>query len=93
MDIRDARAEDASALGALRNWYIAHSIATFDESPMTFDAVCAWQAGFSQGPYRLLVAEHEGRLLGYCCSHGARAVLHTRSDLHDRGRHHLRMTR
>ena len=74
MDIAPANASDAGALRALRNHYIAHSFATFDEAPLTLAAVQDWMAGFaSTGPHRLLVARAGGRLLGYCSSQSYRA--------------------
>jgi len=68
MKIRPATVEDVPLLMELRNWYIANSVATFDEVPLAAKAVEAWVSQFASGPYRLLVAESEGRLLGYCCS-------------------------
>ena len=68
-DIATARAEDAEALLKLRNHFIAHSFATFDEAPLTLAAVRDWMAGFAaEGPHRLLVARDGERLLGYCSS-------------------------
>ena len=68
MKVRTATPEDLAPLTELRNWYVANSIATFDETPLSPAAMQAWFSQFGQGPYRLLVAEHEGRLLGYCSS-------------------------
>ena len=74
MTIDPADASDADALLALRNHYIAHSIATFDEAPLTLAAVQEWLAGFgSTGPHRLLVARDGARLLGLCSSQAYRA--------------------
>ena len=74
MDIAPARAPDAADLLALRNHYIAHSFATFDESPLTPAAVHAWMASFGDaGPHRVLVAREGPRLLGYCASQPYRA--------------------
>jgi phosphinothricin acetyltransferase len=68
MRIRSASVEDSQHLLDLRNWYVANSVATFDEAPLTLEAVRAWVAQFASGPYLLLIAEAEGQLLGYCCS-------------------------
>jgi phosphinothricin acetyltransferase len=66
--------EDVDALLALRNHYIAHSFATFDEAPLTPAAVRDWIAGFAAtGPHRLLVARDGPRLLGFCSSQAYRA--------------------
>ena len=72
--IANAVAGDAPALLALRNHYIAHSIATFDEAPLSLASVASWMAGFGlEGPHRLLVARGAGRLLGFCSSQPYRA--------------------
>ena len=74
MNIENARPADADALRALRNHYIAHSVATFDEAPLGLAAVRDWVAGFAaDGPCRLLVARDGERLLGYCSSQPYRA--------------------
>lgn len=74
MNIAPARAGDAEALLALRNHYIAHSFATFDEAPLAVAAVRDWMAGFADaGPHRLLVARDGERLAGWCSSQPYRA--------------------
>ena len=72
--IRPATLDDAPALRALRNHYIASSHATFDERPLAIEAVEAWMLGFADtGRHRLLVAERVGRLAGFACSQPYRA--------------------
>jgi phosphinothricin acetyltransferase len=74
LDIAPARATDADALLALRNHYIAHSSATFDEAALTPAALRDWMVGFADaGPHRLLVARDGERLLGWCSSQPYRA--------------------
>ena len=74
MQIDPASPGDAAALLALRNHYIAHSFATFDEAPLALSDVRAWIDGFrAEGPHRLLVARHRVRLLGWCSSQAYRA--------------------
>ena len=74
MIIENACPGDADALLALRNHYIAHSFATFDESPLRLAAVQDWIAGFAAtGPHRLLVARDGGGLRGFCSSQPYRA--------------------
>jgi phosphinothricin acetyltransferase len=54
---------------ALLNHYIASSYATFDEAPRTRSDVETWIDKFgATGPHRLLVAECDGRVLGYASS-------------------------
>jgi phosphinothricin acetyltransferase len=72
--LRDALPADAAELLALRNHYVAHSFATFDEAPLERAAVDGWMAGYAPtGPHRLLVALAGARLLGYCSSQAYRA--------------------
>ena len=74
MIIENACPGDADALLALRNHYIAHSFATFDEAPLRLAAVQDWLAGFAAtGSHRLLVARDDGRLQGFCSSQPYRA--------------------
>ena len=74
MNIEIARNADADALLALRNHYITHSFATFDEAPLRLAAVQDWIASFAAtGPHRLLVARDGERLLGFCSSQPYRA--------------------
>lgn len=72
MQIRPATPADLPALTELRNWYIAHSVATFDEQPLTVEAMRAWFSQFGDGAHRLLVAADDARLLGYCSSQAYR---------------------
>ena len=72
--IANATPGDAPALLALRNHYIAHSFATFDEAPLSLAAIESWMAGFAlDGPHRLLVARDGAALLGFCSSQAYRA--------------------
>jgi phosphinothricin acetyltransferase len=69
MHIRAATAGDATSLLALRNHYIATSFGVFDEAPLTDEAVLRWMASFSTcGPYRLLVAVADHRVVGFASS-------------------------
>jgi phosphinothricin acetyltransferase len=71
--LRDARPADAAGLQALRNHYVAHSFATFDEAPLERAAIERWMARYATtGPYRLLVAVDGDRVRGYCSSQAYR---------------------
>ena len=67
--IRPATIEDLPNLTAIYNYYIEHTAITFDIEPFTVKSRRAWFDKFSDsGPYRLLVAEEEGSVLGYASS-------------------------
>lgn len=73
MIIRPADTTDLDSLHSLRNHYIAHSYATFDEDLMSKEAVNAWMGLFSRsGPHRLYVAADSGQLLGFAGSQSYR---------------------
>lgn len=74
MIIKAAEIDDLEALQQLRNHYIAHSFATFDDELLSREAVRLWFATFrTEGPHRLLVAYENERLLGFCTSQPYRA--------------------
>lgn len=69
MLIRAADPADLVPLHALRSYYVDHSYATFDETPLPLNATENWLSSFaSVGPYRLFVAEQDGQLIGFAGS-------------------------
>jgi phosphinothricin acetyltransferase len=67
--VRPGRAEDLPELTRIYNHYVRTSGATFDVEEQTVPARQAWfDAHVTTGPYRLLVAEEAGRLLGWASS-------------------------
>jgi phosphinothricin acetyltransferase len=67
--IRIAAAADVAALGDIYNHYVETSAATFDISPVTLDSRLEWFSHYAHvGPYRLLVAELDGQVIGYASS-------------------------
>jgi phosphinothricin acetyltransferase len=67
--VRPARPEDRPALIELYNHYVRETPITFDTEPYTVESRRPWFEQFAEaGPYRLLVAEEAGRLLGYAAS-------------------------
>ena len=74
MIVKVAEINDLEALQQLRNHYIAHSFATFDEELLSREAIQSWFASFrSEGPHRSLVAYENEQLLGFCSSQAYRA--------------------
>ena len=64
--IRSARPDDLQALTELYNHYIRDTPITFDIEPYTPARRKPWFEQFAEtGRYRLLIAENDGRLLGY----------------------------
>jgi phosphinothricin acetyltransferase len=64
--IRPAEFGDLPRLTEIYNYYVIHTPVTFDVEPYTVEGRQAWFAQFgSSGRYRLLVAEFDGKVLGY----------------------------
>lgn len=67
--IRPARHTDLPAIVDLYNHFIRETVVTFDVTPYTVETRRPWFGQFAEtGPHRLLVAEEDGRLLGYVAS-------------------------
>ena len=68
--IRYGKERDAEALNNLYNPYVLNTPVTFETEPWTVEQRLAWLSWFPEtGPYRLLVADHEGEVLGFANSH------------------------
>jgi phosphinothricin acetyltransferase len=64
--IRPAIREDLPRLTEIYNHYVIHSPVTFDLEPYTLERRLSWFKQFGPtGRYRLLVAEENGRVMGY----------------------------
>ena len=68
--VRPARRDDAAAIAAIYNDGIAGRMATFETRPRTADDVAAW---FDEPRYPRLVAERDGRVVGWVAASGYRA--------------------
>lgn len=62
--IRPARPSDAAAIAAIYNEAVANSTATFDTQPRSLAAQRRWLREH-EGRYPVLVAERDGRVLGW----------------------------
>ena len=67
MQIRPAEQDDLQACLNIHNHYVAHSVATFDTEPMVGAAGQRWYENHQHPAHPLLVAEDQGRVLGYGC--------------------------
>jgi len=69
ISVRPATIADMPALNDLYNHYVLHTPVTFDVEAVTMDDRREWFSHFgATGRYRLLVADHDGRVAGYACS-------------------------
>jgi phosphinothricin acetyltransferase len=67
--IRPAVEADVPAIMAIYNHYVETSHATFDIAPVSLENRLAWFKGFREtGPFRLVVAERAGEVVGYAGS-------------------------
>ena len=67
--IWDARLDDLPRLTAIYNHYVRSSHATFDEHGFEPEDRRTWFEGYGRtGPYRLLVADRRGQVIGYASS-------------------------
>ena len=65
--IRGASIQDAPAVAAIYNHYVETSIATFEEAPVSAEAMaCRIETGNANWPW--LVAEQDGAVIGYTCA-------------------------
>ncbi len=63
---RYAEERDIPALTGIYNHYILNSTATFDLNPVTIEQRRTWFSHYSSDSrYKLIVAEHEGEIIGY----------------------------
>ena len=67
--VRPAVEADVPAMAAIYNHYVETSPATFDIEPVSLENRLAWFRHFAEsGPFRLLVAERAGQMIGYAGS-------------------------
>jgi phosphinothricin acetyltransferase len=67
--IRPASIDDLPYLAEIYNYYVVNTVITFDLEPVTMEERRGWFRQFAPtGPYRLLVAENAGKVVGYAGS-------------------------
>lgn len=67
--IRYATQDDLAVLTEIYNHYVLHTAATFDIEPFDVSARQTWFDHYGPtGPHRLLVATHDGKVVGYATS-------------------------
>jgi phosphinothricin acetyltransferase len=63
--LRPASAADAAAMARIYNYYILHTVVTFEEDPVSEQTMAARVAEIQELPLPWLVAESEGGVVGY----------------------------
>jgi phosphinothricin acetyltransferase len=67
--VRPAVVEDIPTMTAIYNHYVETSHVTFDVTPVSLENRLQWFGRFAEsGPFRLVVAEQDGRVIGYAGS-------------------------
>ena len=67
--LRNAEAGDLNRLVEIYNHYVTNTHVTFDTEPFAVGARTQWFTQFAEsGPYRLLIGEADGGVIGYATS-------------------------
>ena len=69
MKVRPAEQEDAAAIAEIYSHYVENTAASFEESPPGADVVAARMDSIAQAGLPFLVAEEDGRVVGYAYLH------------------------
>jgi L-amino acid N-acyltransferase YncA len=64
--IRSARDEDVAAIAEIYGYHVVHGVASFEEVPPAVDEIARRRAEIVARGLPYLVAEREGRVVGYC---------------------------
>lgn len=67
MEIRQVKSEDAAQIAEIYNYYIKNTHQTFETEPLSADEMRARIDEIS-ATYPYLVAEEDGKILGYACA-------------------------
>ncbi|WP_261884288.1 GNAT family N-acetyltransferase [Vibrio pelagius] len=75
MEIRIGKLDDVSSITDIFNYYIEHSNARFEESPLSVDNRLDWFSQFKpDSRHQIYVAIDSGKLIGFACSQPYRAM-------------------
>ena len=75
MEIRTGKLADVSSITDIFNYYIEHSNARFEESPLSLDNRLKWFSQFKpDSRHQIYVAIDNGKLIGFACSQPYRAM-------------------
>jgi phosphinothricin acetyltransferase len=65
VDIRDATPADAAAIAEIYNWFVAETVVTFEEEPVTAFEMARRMADLTAGGWPWLVAVENDTVVGY----------------------------
>ena len=75
MEIRTGKLADVSSITDIFNYYIEHSNARFEESPLSLDNRLKWFSQFKpDSRHQIYVAIDNDKLIGFACSQPYRAM-------------------
>jgi phosphinothricin acetyltransferase len=75
MEIRIGKLDDVSSITDIFNYYIEHSNARFEESPLSLDNRLKWFSQFKRDSrHQIYVAMDNGKLIGFACSQPYRSM-------------------
>lgn len=75
MEIRTGKLADVSSITDIFNYYIEHSNARFEESPLSLDNRLEWFSQFKpDSRHQIYVAIDNGKLIGFACSQPYRTM-------------------
>ena len=69
MNIRKAISDDAGAICEIYNYYIAHTVITFETTPVSEVEMRQRIAEVVNSGYSFYVGEVDGKIIGYCYTH------------------------
>lgn len=64
--IRPSRDDDVAAIAAIYGYHVLHGVASFEEVPPTQDEMARRRVELVARDFPYLVAERDGRVVGYC---------------------------
>ncbi|HVB18209.1 MAG TPA: GNAT family N-acetyltransferase, partial [Stellaceae bacterium] len=64
--IRSSRDEDVAAIAAIYGYHVLNGVASFEEAPPPVEEIARRRAEIAAQGLPYLVAEREGRVIGYC---------------------------
>ncbi len=81
--IRPSRDDDVAAIAAIYGYHVVHGVASFEEVPPAVEEVARRRGEIVARGLPYLVAERDGRVVGFCCAGPFRPRIGYRFTLED----------